>query len=137
MVASTVSLLLVARPGRMREGLQALLRTIPEIVIVAQADYESQALALIAQQQPDLVLLDSSLTLQEMLSTLMQIKGGFPRARCIVLVDNAQQQGAAREAGADTALITGFNAEVLHAAIDQVLMSASNSTESEEEIQDD
>jgi DNA-binding NarL/FixJ family response regulator len=137
MVASTVSLLLVARPGRMREGLQALLRTIPEIVIVAQADYESQALALIAQQQPDLVLLDSSLTLQEMLSTLMQIKGGFPRARCIVLVDNAQQQGAAREAGADTALITGFNAEVLHAAIDQVLMSISNSTESHEEIQDD
>jgi len=121
----------------MREGLQALLRTIPEIEIVGQADYESQALALIAQQQPALVLLDSSLTLQEMLPTLMQIKGGYPRTRCIVLVENAQQQGAAREAGADSALITGFSAEVLHAAIDQVLMSASNSTESEEEIQDD
>ena len=137
MVTSTGSLLLVARSGRMREGLQALLRTIPEIEIVGQADYESQALALIAQQQPDLVLLDSSLTLQEMLPTLMQIKGGYPRTRCIVLVENAQQQGAAREAGADSALITGFSAEVLHAAIDQVLMSASNSTESEEEIQDD
>jgi len=137
MVTSTVSLLLVARPGRMRDGLQALLRTIPEIEIVGQVDCESQALALISQQQPNLVLLDSSLTLQEMLPTIMQIKGGYPRTRCIVLVENVQQQGVAREAGVDAALITGFSAEVLHATIDQVLMSASNSAESEEEIQDD
>jgi DNA-binding NarL/FixJ family response regulator len=130
MVTSTVSFLLVARPGRMREGLQALLRSIPEIEIVGQADWESQALALIAQQHPALVLLDSSLTPREMLPTLMQIKGEYPRMRCIVLVENAQQQDAARDAGADTALITGFSAEVLHAAIDQVLMSISNSTES-------
>jgi DNA-binding NarL/FixJ family response regulator len=137
MVTSTVSLLLVAKPGRMRDGLQALLRTVSEIEIVGEVDCESQALALISQQQPDLVLLDSSLTLQEMLPMLIQIKGGYPQTRCIVLVENMQQQSAAREAGADSALITGFNAEVLHAAIDQVLMSASNSTESEEEIQDD
>ena len=130
MVTSIESLLLVARPGRMREGLQALLRTIPEIEIVGQADWGSQALALIAQQQPALVLLDSSLTPGEMLSTLMQIKGEYPRTRCIVLVENAQQQDAARDAGADTALIRGFSAGVLHAAIDQVLMSISNSTES-------
>jgi len=121
----------------MREGLQALLRTIPEIEIVGKADYESQAFALISQQQPDLVLLDSSLTLQEMLPTIIQIKGGYPRTRCIVLVENMQQQDAAKEAGADAALITGFSAEVLHTTIDQVLMSASNSTQSQEEIQDD
>jgi DNA-binding NarL/FixJ family response regulator len=137
MVANTVSLLLVARPGRMREGLQALLRTIPEIEIVGQADSESQAMALITRLQPALVLLDSSLTLQEMLPTLIQIKGGVPRTRCIVLVENAQQQGAARDAGADSALITGFSAEVLHAAIDQVLMSIRNSSESEDEVQND
>jgi DNA-binding NarL/FixJ family response regulator len=129
-MTGTESLLLIARPGRMREGLQALLRSIPEIEIVGQADWESQALALIAQQHPALVLLDSSLTPREMLPTLMQIKGEYPRMRCIVLVENAQQQDAARDAGADTALITGFSAEVLHAAIDQVLMSISNSTES-------
>lgn len=130
MVTITVSLLIVAKPGRMREGLQALLRTIPAIKIVGQADCESQALSMIAQQQPALILLDSSLTLQEMLPTLMQIKGGYPRSHCIVLVENEQQQAVAREAGADTTLITGFSAEVLHAAIDQILMSISNSTES-------
>ncbi len=130
MVISTASLLLVARPGRMREGLQALLRTIPVIEVVGQTDCESQALTLISQQQPALVLIDSSLTPQEMLPTLIQIKGGYPRTRCIVLVENVQQQGAAREAGADIALISGFSAEVLHAAIDQILRSINNSTES-------
>ena len=130
MVAITVSLLLVARPGRMREGLLALLRTIPEIEIVGQADSELQALALISQQQPALVMLDSSLAPGEMLPMLVQIKDGYPRTRCIVLVENVQGQGAAREAGADSALITGFSAEVLHAAIDHVLGSISNSTES-------
>jgi len=134
-VTSMVSLLLVARPGRMRDGLQALLRTIPEIEIVGQADSELQALTVISQQQPALVMLDSSLAPGEMLPMLVQIKDGYPRTRCIVLVENAQQQGAAREAGADTALITGFSAEVLHAAIDQVLMSISNSSDSEDEVQ--
>jgi DNA-binding NarL/FixJ family response regulator len=136
-VTSMVSLLLVARPGRMRDGLQALLRTIPEIEIVGQADSELQALTLISRQQPALVMLDSSLAPGEMLPMLVQIKDGYPRTRCIVLVENAQQQGAAREAGADTALITGFSAEVLHAAIDQVLTSIRNSSDSEDEVQHD
>jgi DNA-binding NarL/FixJ family response regulator len=121
----------------MREGLQALLRTIPEIEIIGQADCESQALSMTLQNRPALVLLDSSLTLGEMLPTLMQIKGGYPRTRCIVLVENVQQQSAAREAGADTALIAGFSAEVLHAAIDQALLSIRTSNESEEEVQHD
>jgi len=136
-VTSMVSLLLVARPGRMRDGLQALLRTIPEIEIVGQADSELQALTVISQQQPALVMLDSSLAPGEMLPMLVQIKDGYPRTRCIVLVENAQQQGAAREAGADTALITGFSAEVLHAAIDQVLTSIRSSSDSEDEVQHD
>ena len=114
----------------MLEGLQALLRTFPEIEIVGQADCESQALSLVAQQQPALVLLDSSLTSQEMLPTLIQIKDGYPRTHCIVLIENVQQQGEARGAGADIALISGFSAEVLHAAIGHVLGSISNSTES-------
>jgi DNA-binding NarL/FixJ family response regulator len=112
----------------MLEGLQALLRTFPEIEIIGQADCDSQALTLIAQWQPALVLLDSSLTSQEMLPTLIQIKGRYPRTHCIVLIENVQRQGEARGAGADIALISGFSAEALHAAIDHVLRNISNST---------
>ena len=135
MLNSTASLLLVARPSRMREGLQALLRTIPDIKIVGQADSESQALTLISQQQPALVLLDSSLVLKEILPVFVLVKSKYPRTRCIVLVENLQQQSAAREAGADASIITGFSVEVLHATIDQVLMSINNSSKSEDEVQ--
>jgi hypothetical protein len=69
--------------------------------------------------------------------TIAHLVDRHTRTRCVVLDENAQQQGREREAGADTALITGFSAEVIHAAIDQVLMSISNSTESQEKIRDD
>ena len=128
MVTNTGSLLLVARPGRMLDGLQALLRTIPEIEIAGQADCESQALALIAQLHPALVLLDSSLVFREQLPAIIQIKDGYPHIGCIVLVENVQQQSAAREAGADIVLIKGFSIEMLRAAIHQVLMKSGNST---------
>ena len=122
-MTSPVSLLLIARPGRMRDGLQALLRTIPGIEIIGQADCGTRALTLISEKELPLVLLDSSPGSAEMLATLRQIKDGHPQVRCIALVENAQQQVAAKEAGADTALVTGFSAEVLHAAVDGALMA--------------
>ena len=47
---------------------------------MGQVDNKSQAMALIVQQKPALVLLDSGLTLQKMLPVLMQVKGGYPRS---------------------------------------------------------
>jgi DNA-binding NarL/FixJ family response regulator len=112
----------------MLDGLQALLRTIPEIEIAAQTDGESRALALIAQLHPAIVLLDSSLAFREQLPALRQIKDEYPQTGCIVLVENVQQQSATREAGADIVLIKGFNIEMLRAAIHQILMKSGNST---------
>lgn len=133
MVTSGASLLVVARPGRLRQGLQALLRTIPEIEIVGQADCDAEALVLIVQQQPSLVLLDSSLAFPDVLTVLAEIKRAYPQIRCIVLVENVQQQGAAREEGADVALITGFSAKVLHAAIHDLLVSVSKPVGAQDE----
>jgi len=116
----------------MRDGLQALLRTMPEIEIVEQADTASDALTLISQQVPVLVLLDSSLDLGEVLPMLVQIRGSYPETRCIALVENVQQQGAVTEAGADSALITGFSTEILRAAINQAVKRAGNATEATE-----
>ncbi len=127
-----MSLLLVARPGRMRDGLQALLRTMPEIEIVEQADTPSEALTPISRQLPVLVLLDSSLDLGEMLSLLMQVKGSCPETRCIALVENGQQQDAVTEAGADAALVTGFSTEILRATINEAVRPANKITEAEE-----
>ncbi len=117
-----MSTLIVARPGRMRNGLRALLRTIPRIKIVGHVDQGSAALEMVTRERPALVLLNSSLPFEETWMALKQIKAEWPRTRCIVLVDNIQQQDMAQAAGADGVLLKGFAAETLFMTIDEVLM---------------
>jgi DNA-binding NarL/FixJ family response regulator len=117
-----VSALIVARPGRMREGLRALLRTIPGIKIVEQVDRGSAALAMVTQERSTLVLLDSSLPSEEMWTAVKQIKAEWPQTQCIVVADTIRQQGMAHASGADGVLLKGFAAETLFTTIDEVLM---------------
>jgi DNA-binding NarL/FixJ family response regulator len=121
-VTNRMSVLIVARPGRMRNGLRALLRTIPRIEIVGQVDQGSAALEMVTLERSALVLLDSSLPFEEMRMALKQIKAEWPQTRCIALVDNIQQQGIARASGADGVLLKGFAAETLFMTIDEVLI---------------
>ena len=117
-----MSALIVARPGRMREGLRALLRTIPRIKIVEQVDRGSAALAMVTQKRSTLVLLDSSLPSEEMWTAVKQIKAKWPQTQCIVVADTIRQQGMAHTSGADGVLLKGFAAETLFLTIDEVLM---------------
>jgi DNA-binding NarL/FixJ family response regulator len=106
----------------MRNGLRALLRTMPKIKIVGHVDQGSAALEMVTRERPALVLLNSSLPFEETWMALKQIKAEWPQTRCIVLVDNIQQQGMAQAAGADGVLLKGFAAETLFMTIDEVLM---------------
>ena len=122
MVTNRMSVLIVARPGRMREGLRALLRTIPRIEIVGQVGQGSAALEMVTRERPALVLLNSSLPFEEAWMALKQIKAAWPQTQCIVVADNIQQQGMAQASGADGVLLKGYAAETLFMTIDQVLM---------------
>jgi DNA-binding NarL/FixJ family response regulator len=106
----------------MRNGLRALLRTIPRIEIVGQVDQGSAALEMVTLERSALVLLGSSLPFEEMRMALKQIKAEWPQTQCIALVDNIQQQGIARASGADGVLLKGFAAETLFMTIDEVLI---------------
>ena len=121
-MTNRVSALIVARPGRIREGLRALLRTIPRIEFVGQVDQGSAALEMVTRERPALVLLNSSLPFEEAWMALKQIKAEWPQTQCIVVADNIQQQGMAQAAGADGVLLKGYAAETLFMTIDQVLM---------------
>jgi DNA-binding NarL/FixJ family response regulator len=116
-----VPVLIVARPGRMREGLRALLRMIPTIELVGQVDQGSAALERVTQVRPALVLLDASLPFAEMELALRQIKVEWPQTQCLVVADTIQQQGLAQAAGADGVLLKGFAAEMLFTTIEEVL----------------
>jgi DNA-binding NarL/FixJ family response regulator len=69
----------------LREGLKALLAAETDISIVAEADNGSQALELVAQFQPDVLLLDISMQGMNGLEVTRRMTEGFPKVPVIIL----------------------------------------------------
>ncbi len=121
MITDEMAALIVAKPGRMRDGLHTLLRTIPGLTTIKMADDSPSALNIVSTDKPTLVLLGASLDEQEIRTLLEQSKRAKPGTQCIVLVDNISQQAIARAGGADSVLLMGFSAHQFFAAIDELL----------------
>lgn len=113
------SLLIVAAPGRLRDSLEALLKTLSWLHIVEPVDNKLSALEMMSQHQPKLVLLDN-----EAWNLLKSIKTLAPQVYCLALVNDLQQQQAAKNAGADLTLLKGFVASELFTAVEKLLSSS-------------
>jgi DNA-binding NarL/FixJ family response regulator len=110
--------LIVAKPGPLQNSLQALMTTMSQIEIVAEANDPSALLRMGGRIQPDIVLLDASLPENEDWAALRQIQETWSQARTIVLVESSEQQLQAEQAGANVALLKGFPAAKLAAIIE-------------------
>lgn len=121
MKQNSVSALIVARPSRMRDGLKALLRTMPQINAIEQTGDIPTAIKMIMEHPPALILLDSNLTNGNVASVLRQTKAERLSTQCIVLVDNKQEVDMATMAGADWVLLAGFPAVDFFAAVESLL----------------
>ncbi len=115
------SALIVAKPGRMRDSLEALVASMRQIEIVNKADDGPSALEIITSHPPTLVLVDSNLSGDETWSILRQIKFKWPQTRCLVLTDTIRQKWMAQGAGADSILRTGFPAAKFFSTIEGLL----------------
>jgi DNA-binding NarL/FixJ family response regulator len=114
--------LIVAKPSQFREGLQAMLTSIPQIKQVSQVDDAPSALRMVAQHYPALVLLDFDLSSSDVLAvTLKQIKATWPQSQCIALVHNEQEYQMAKAAGADVVLMKGVPATKLLTIVKDLL----------------
>ena len=102
-----------------RQGLVALLNTVPEFAVVAQAADGEAGAALFGQHRPDVTLMDLRLPKQNGVDTIARIRGEFPEARIIVLTtfDGDEDIYRALEAGAKGYLLKGMDGEVLMEAI--------------------
>ncbi len=121
-MSGDVAILVAARPGRVRDGLQALLAAIPQIKMIGHADDGVSVLERVAEHKPALVLLDTNLPDGEVWAVLRQIKIRCPQARCLIMSDTGQQRRAAKAAGADGVLLKGFLAAELVAAIKELCL---------------
>ena len=114
--------LVIAPPGELRDGLQALLSAIPQIGHISQADDSPSALRIVEEQRPDLVLVSTDAP-GDMVATMLEyMEGIWPQCRSVVLANDTRQQDEARAAGADVVVLVGIPATSLVAIIQSLLI---------------
>ncbi len=118
--------LVIAKPGHLWSGLHSLLRTVPQIEIIAEANDSSVLLSMGSEIQPELILLDASLFDEDTWPGITRIKGEWPNAQCVALVEGELQRQNAQAAGADFVLSKGFPAARLVTLIEDLLSQMEN-----------
>jgi DNA-binding NarL/FixJ family response regulator len=116
---SEIRIMIVEDHAVVRQGLVALLSTVPDFRIVAQAGDGAQAAALYREHLPDVTLMDLRLPKQNGVETINEIRRGFPEARIIVLTtfDGDEDIYRALRAGARGYLLKGMDVDELVEAI--------------------
>jgi DNA-binding NarL/FixJ family response regulator len=107
--------LLVLRPGPLRDGLNALLSSMPEIRLVAQAEDADAALAFLARHCADLALIMSEAGDRQCMETVLEMKALCPQTQVVVLVEDERDRQVAEACGADLVMMLGVPVPTLKA----------------------
>lgn len=116
-MAQTIRVLITDDSVRARHGLCALLSTWPEVEVVGEATNGREAMLLILECRPDVVLMDVQMPMMDGLEATRRIKSRWPEIHVIVLTIYTAQQKAALAAGADAFVIKGGSPERLLTAL--------------------
>jgi DNA-binding NarL/FixJ family response regulator len=116
-----LSVVIVAPPSRLRDGLQALIKAVPQVGSRVQTEDSLSLQQASANDQPSLVVLDAGLPDEGAWTALRDIRACWPRTRCIVLADSDQQRRKAAARGADAVLVRGFTGTMLVETIAEIL----------------
>jgi DNA-binding NarL/FixJ family response regulator len=114
-----IRILIVEDHAVVRQGLVALLNTVPEFTVIAQAPDGESGVALFREHRPDVTLMDLRLPKQNGVDAIVKIRSEFPEARIIVLTtfDGDEDIYRALQAGAKGYLLKGMDGDVLMEAI--------------------
>ena len=110
-----------------RRGLVGLLRDMPEFEVAAEASNGEQALAVLAQVQADIILLDLNMPVMDGLGVVEAVRraGDKPRILMLTISQNDADLLAAIRAGADGYLLKNTEPEDLRRALLRVAQGQS------------
>jgi DNA-binding NarL/FixJ family response regulator len=109
--------LIVDDNDRARVGLRALLAIQQEIEVVGEAADGRQAVQMVREYQPDVVLMDVRMPQMDGLEATRWIKGHWPEVRVVLVSMYATHRTRALAAGADRFLSKGCPVEELLEAL--------------------
>jgi DNA-binding NarL/FixJ family response regulator len=116
MIEDSATVLIVAKPGPLRDGVQALLVAMPQVGMIHEID-DASVLAADVDGYPDLVLLACGAGAGVVGPAIVQAKARWPRSRYVTLVGSVEQQREAESAGVDVVVLNGLSAQKLVKAI--------------------
>lgn len=116
--------LILARPGRNRDGLYALLDAIQRGLAPLTTEDPAHALAACEQRQINLILVDSQELHQDWRTLLAAIRQIHPKITCLVIVRSQEERVAALKAGADAVITPGSSCEQLSRVIQSFTATA-------------
>jgi DNA-binding NarL/FixJ family response regulator len=101
MMVEPIRVLIVDDQPRARKSLKALLSTWPQVGEMYEASDGREALQLVKELQPDVVLMDVRMPEVDGLKATVQIKALWPQVKVILLSMYPEYRGEALAAGAD------------------------------------
>jgi len=118
-----ITIVLVDDHALFRKGLSQLISGDPAFNVVGEASSGLEAMQVVAQAMPDLVLLDLNMKGMDGIETLAQLKAANPQCRCVMLTvsDNEDDLLLALREGADGYLLKDMEPEELCAQLKKVV----------------
>jgi len=114
-------ILIVVRPGPLREGVEALLTSVPQIEIVDKLECTSRAVQIAKEQTINILLLEAGLPMNGASRLVAFCRRERPGVRCLVLADTMDQAREARAFGADAVFLKGFPADRFVMTVERLL----------------
>ncbi len=122
-MTTPIRILLADDHALVRAGIRALLQNLPDVEVVAEAGDGREALRLVEQYKPDLVLMDIAMPGLNGLEAAARLKTDFPGVRLIILSmhTNEEYVWQALHSGASGYLLKDANLSELEIAVRAVM----------------
>ncbi len=118
--------LLVGKPGPLRDGLDALLYATPEVQLVAHANDTNAALEFCQQHPAKLIILEVRPGDRDILGNVQELKKLNPQGQVIALIHEEKDREPAEASGVDVVLTSGMRAAKLKEKIFEITGSLTN-----------